>query len=143
MLVVDASVVAKWVIPEPDGDLARALRTDTRTFAAPSVVVEEVGNIVWKHVCRGEIPKDKAPAVARTALGLIHVITPGPELHESALELAIDLDHPIYDCFYLALAVRERASLATADARLAALGGQADVTVEFLGAGGREIRLPR
>jgi predicted nucleic acid-binding protein len=139
MLVVDASVVAKWVIPEPDGDLARALRTDTRTFAAPSLVVEEVGNIVWKHVRRGEIPKDKALAVARTALGLIHLITPGQELHESA----IDLDHPIYDCFYLALAVRERASLATADARLAALGGQADVTVEFLAAGGREIRLPR
>ncbi len=40
------------------------------------------------------------------------------ELANRALSLAIELQHPIYDCFYLALAQRENALLITADERL-------------------------
>lgn len=40
------------------------------------------------------------------------------ELRGRALELAIDLNHPIYDCFYLALAERERCAIISADAKL-------------------------
>jgi predicted nucleic acid-binding protein len=32
--------------------------------------------------------------------------------------MAMDLSHPIYDCFYLALAERERAPIISADAKL-------------------------
>jgi predicted nucleic acid-binding protein len=32
----------------------------------------------------------------------------------------MELDHPVYDCFYLALAERERAPLISADKRLLA-----------------------
>jgi predicted nucleic acid-binding protein len=34
-----------------------------------------------------------------------------------ALELALGRDHPVYGCFYLALAEMERAELVTADLR--------------------------
>jgi predicted nucleic acid-binding protein len=37
-----------------------------------------------------------------------------------ALAIAINLNHPIYDCFYLALAQRERCAIITADAKLLA-----------------------
>jgi predicted nucleic acid-binding protein len=40
------------------------------------------------------------------------------QLAARALELAVDLRHPIYDCLYLALAERERAPIVSADARL-------------------------
>ena len=36
-----------------------------------------------------------------------------------ALRLAVDLDHPIYDCVYLALAYRVGGILVTADTRFA------------------------
>ncbi len=39
---------------------------------------------------------------------------------EQALTIAIELDHPIYDCFYLALAIRESTYVVTADNRFAA-----------------------
>jgi predicted nucleic acid-binding protein len=35
-----------------------------------------------------------------------------------ALEIAAELRHPAYDCFYLALAQERRAQLVTADRRL-------------------------
>jgi predicted nucleic acid-binding protein len=37
-----------------------------------------------------------------------------------AIALAIRLRHPVYDCFYVALAERERCALITADERLVA-----------------------
>ena len=42
------------------------------------------------------------------------VASSGPE----GVALARELDHPVYDCFYLALAEREGVQLLTADARL-------------------------
>ena len=38
-------------------------------------------------------------------------------LAPSAARLAIDLDHPAYDCFYLALALQEQYPVVTADRR--------------------------
>ena len=55
--------------------------------------------------------------------GLNHLI-PMKQLHLDALQLAADLKHPIYDCFYLALARQQRAPLITADKRLFQLGTQ-------------------
>ena len=39
------------------------------------------------------------------------------QLAASAVRLAVDLDHPVYDCFYLALAIQEQYPVVTADAR--------------------------
>jgi predicted nucleic acid-binding protein len=47
-------------------------------------------------------------------------LIPDEELRVRAFTLAFDLKHPIYDCFYLALAERERCPLITADSRLIA-----------------------
>ena len=41
------------------------------------------------------------------------------ELLEEAAEIAVAADHPVYDCFYIALARREGMPLVTADKRLA------------------------
>lgn len=39
------------------------------------------------------------------------------QLAASATRLAVDLDHPVYDCFYLAIAVQEQYPVVTADLR--------------------------
>jgi len=41
--------------------------------------------------------------------------------------MAVKFGHPIYDCFYLALAERERCLLATADDRLAKIAAKMKV----------------
>jgi predicted nucleic acid-binding protein len=132
MLVVDASVAVKWVVAEPNSDRALALLTGGQVFAAPSLIVGEIGNVAWKRARGGLISRDDAIAVVRVAVDLVSTIVPAEELYARALHLAIDLDHPIYDCFYLALAVREEARLATADTRLAALAARLALRIEPL-----------
>ncbi len=67
--------------------------------------------------------------------GFFEELTPLRELADEAAEISLGLNHPVYDCFYLALARRESAPLVTADKRLAA-AAQAlpDVEVRLLGA---------
>ena len=48
----------------------------------------------------------------------LDALIPIEDLRLRALELSLELDHPIYDCFYLALAERERALLVCVDASL-------------------------
>ena len=46
------------------------------------------------------------------------VFTSMISLADSALELAVSLEHPIYDCLFIALAVRERCPFITSDEKL-------------------------
>jgi predicted nucleic acid-binding protein len=55
-------------------------------------------------------------------------------LREAAFDLALRRDHPVYECFYVALARREGAPLLTVDRRLAQRFA-ADVEVRLLGGG--------
>ena len=53
-------------------------------------------------------------------------LVPAIELHENALQIALTLQHPVYDCMYLACAQLEAAPLVTDDRRfLNALGSGA------------------
>ena len=66
MHVVDASVVVKWVLPgEPYEESALKLKQDhlseiTHMFA-PSFMVHEVANSLWKAVRQGRITQKDAP----------------------------------------------------------------------------------
>ncbi len=118
-VVVDASVAALWVLPQEGSDRATALKTEPRLIA-PTLVASEIGSALWKAVRRGDATRDDALAALQRSLLPFHELVPDTDLRGRALELAIELDHPIYDCFYLALAERERCPLITADARLIA-----------------------
>ena len=119
-LVVDASVAVKWVLPEAGSDRAAAIRAADDDLIAPSLVYAEIGNAIWRAVVRGEVPAAEARRDLKVAVGHYRRIIPLAELADRALELAMRLRHPIYDCFYLALAERERCALITADRRLIA-----------------------
>jgi predicted nucleic acid-binding protein len=117
-LVVDASVAAKWVLPEPESERAEELRRSGEALLAPTLVVAEIGNAVWKRAVRGDLSSAEAIDAVATATALFTALTPMEHLAARATEIAIELNHPIYDCFYLALAERERAPIISADAKL-------------------------
>lgn len=119
-LVIDASVAAKWVMPEPGADRAARLREAGDELIAPSLIAAEIGSAIWKRAMWRELSLADATQAAETALALLTRLVPMEELTTRALEMAISLKHPIYDCFYLALAERERAPLVCADAAFAA-----------------------
>lgn len=119
-LVVDASVAAQWVLGQEGSARAAALRDEDRLIA-PSLVAAEVGNAIWKAVRRGDVTRDDALVAIESALLPLDDLVPNEELRVRALAMAIDLDHPVYDCLYLALAEREQCTLVTADRKLGAV----------------------
>jgi predicted nucleic acid-binding protein len=118
-LVVDASVAVQWVLDEPGTKRALALRR-VDDLIAPSLIAAEIANALWKAVRRGEVEGADALASMNTILIPFAELIPNEDLRLRALAIAIELDHPIYDCFYLALAERERCAMVTADKRLLA-----------------------
>lgn len=123
-MIVDASVAFKWFVPESDSDAALALFETTEPLYAPDLVLTEVANAMWARLRK--VDGDHGPAVKAAASALPRMLTllvPVVELLPRAIELAFNLQHPIYDCLYLALAEREKAALITADRRLIATAG--------------------
>lgn len=80
----------------------------------------QCANVLRKKARRKELSADEA----RLAAGLLQradvELLPMRPLLESATALAIALDHPAYDCIYLALAESLSCDLVTADQRLSA-----------------------
>jgi len=119
--IVDASVAAKWFVRETLHDQARTLLHDHGDdLEAPDLLLTEVANIVWKKVRRDEIIPEQARAIlpeVRASIAAFHAST---DLVERALEIAVALRHPVYDCLYLACAEATDRLLVTADEKLVA-----------------------
>ncbi|MDO9707008.1 type II toxin-antitoxin system VapC family toxin [Paracraurococcus lichenis] len=131
-LVVDASIVLKLYLDEAGSAEAEALLSRPLLFAAPELLLAEVGNAAWKAVRRGGMTRDQARDALRELSNGPIVLTPLAELAAAATDLALRRDHPVYDCFYVALAQREGAPLVTADARLAsAFGSDAEIRLLY------------
>ena len=121
-LIVDASVAVKWFAAEPDSDKAEAILGSRDDLLAPDLVLAELGNALRKKVALGLVTTRQAIDAVRRAPTFFYRLYPLPDLAARATEIAIDLQHPIYDCFYLALAERERLPLVSADTPLLAAG---------------------
>src|ERR1700751_3178757 len=114
-IVVDASVALKWVLDEPGSDVAAALRG--QELVAPALWLAEAANALWRKACAGEITSVEAN-VRLSELRKAPVATLSIEPYlDQALELAVEMGHPVYDCIYLALALHQRTHVLTADRR--------------------------
>jgi predicted nucleic acid-binding protein len=122
--VIDASIAVKWVVEE-EGTLAALSLRGQAKLIAPELLVAECANILWKKVRRSELSIDEALLAARLLQGSDLELLPTRSLLEEATRIAIDLDHPAYDCLYVALAELSDCKFATADERLLRKIGQA------------------
>lgn len=116
-LVVDASIAIKWIIGE-DGSTEAVELLKTAAMAAPDLLVAECANILWKKVQRTELTAAEAALCARLLQRVDIEIHPTRHLLETATQMAVELNHPAYDCVYLSLAVANGWRFVTADDRL-------------------------
>jgi predicted nucleic acid-binding protein len=117
-VVIDASVALKWVLDEPGSDAASALRDEE--LIAPALWLLEAANALWRSVGVGQITIDEARARLAELLSAPVATLPVEPYLEEALDLAAAIGHPVYDCLYLALALRHKTYVVTADRRFAA-----------------------
>ncbi|KAA0680434.1 type II toxin-antitoxin system VapC family toxin [Roseomonas genomospecies 6] len=118
--IVDASVAVRWFFPEPGREEALGILRSASFLAAPDLIVPEVCNVAWKKVRLGQARPDQAMDISRRLRGFFADLAPSPTIAPRAVEIALEIGHPVYDCFYVALAEQRSLPLTTADRRLAA-----------------------
>jgi predicted nucleic acid-binding protein len=120
--VIDCSVAAKWILPEPGQEAA--LSWFNRYVAgevlliAPDILVAEFASLLAKHHRR----KMLTAVQARDAFAFMTKLSPRlfqtrPRLAR-ALDLSVKSHLSLWDCVYLVLAQEHDCSVLTADARL-------------------------
>ena len=132
---MDASVAAKWFLNEPHTAEARRLLQPERRLYAPDYFLVEMDGLLARRVRRGHYAPDDARAV-RAILGdypIQYVRT--AVVRDTAFEMAIELGRSVYDCLYLALALRLGCPVATADRRFcdAVAGGPLGEHIVWVG----------
>lgn len=134
-LTVDASIVVKWFVAESLHHEARCLLSRRIDLHAPDLVLSEFANTIWKKARNKEIQDEKPYLKELSSLPEVISLLPDRELIERAARMAIAIDHPVYDCLYLACAEATGSSLITADRRLANKSTAQDfgVRVEYFG----------
>ncbi len=121
MYVVDASVVFKWVLPgEPYEESALTIKKNYLSgiisICAPSLMVHEVGNSLWKAIKRKRMTQDDAYEALKTLDDLkinLHQLN-WSEI-STVLTIATKIDLTIYDASYLFLSQKMQAEVITAD----------------------------
>ncbi len=117
-LVVDASVALKWFVADSDSGSALALLETGEALIAPDLLIAELCSAAWRLWRRREITREQVSIVAARTPYLFADNAPMDGLAARAAAIALNLDHPVYGCFYLALAEREDVTMVTADRRL-------------------------
>jgi len=114
--VVDTSVAIKWIVDEEGSDEAELLQG--ADMVAPALLRIEAGNVLRTLAGKKLLANERAIDLylfLQTAP--VTIIDADDLLERRALDLALALEHPIYDCVYLALAERMDRRLVTADRR--------------------------
>ncbi len=101
--VVDASVAVKWFVPQPLSNPAERVLA-TYDLTAPTLIFAEIGNALGKYFRANLISQDAALAVFDDLeTRYFAPVELDEKISRIAIEIALSLSHPIYDCYYLAL----------------------------------------
>jgi predicted nucleic acid-binding protein len=111
MIAIDASAAYESLI----GERSDEVLSRTSALTAPDIIVGELLNARWKSA-RSHLPAPSLDAI----LGFLKRVRIVPCLAYAteAANLAERLDHPVYDCLYIAVAQRETLKLLTIDSHL-------------------------
>lgn len=120
MIVVDASIAAKWYLHEPGSEEAAALLTSASVLIAPALIRVEVTGAILRRYRERLLSLERAKEAcelwdADLAAGAIRLVS-NETLLGPARAIGFQIRHTIQDCLYIAAAVEAgRVRLVTAD----------------------------
>jgi predicted nucleic acid-binding protein len=137
-ICVDAGILLKLVLPEPDSHLAEALWQSWISAGmqpvAPQLFPFEVTAVLRKLTHRQLLKTDMAAKLLSTALAIDVSLQTFDNIHQRAWQLAADFNRPTaYDTHYLALAEHLGCAFWTADQKLFNVVSEKLDWVNFLG----------
>lgn len=122
-LIVDSSVVAKWVLPENDSATAQKLLESYRGGDSPLILdlaQVEVANAIYVRMLRGMISPEEAQASFLMLRELPVQIAAMHDLLPRAFQICTTYQCAVYDALFVALVETQDADGVTADAPLVA-----------------------
>lgn len=121
-LVVDCSVAAKWVLPEPGRAAAMLLleqhESGELSLIAPDLLLAEFASLLAKRTRRKQIHSQQAREAFQLMVRCAPKLFDTRHMLPATLELALRYQISLWDCVYLALAVERGCPVITADRRL-------------------------
>lgn len=107
-IVVDSSVVAKWILTEADSPQAHRVITETVAGVGRLIVLDlafpEVANAIWKRYRQRLITSTDATLHLGELVRLPVHVEPAARLLPPAFDIAIRYDRSVYDALFVALA---------------------------------------
>ena len=130
-MIIDASIAFKWLFPEERADEAREWISRAELIA-PTLLHAEIGNAIWKRVHRGEVAASgiEIAEQLKKLAAIVRTVDETPLLPR-AVEMAVELGHPVYDCVYLAVAESLDDELLTADERFVRAVGASELAARM------------
>lgn len=120
-MVVDATVVLKWVFREKNREPAAALLTAFEAgevgLISPASLRNETANAIASRVRRKELGAQQATTAYGFLMDRLPLLIDDPDLTTEAWKLALQYNMSVSDTLYLALATRYRCDVVTADRR--------------------------
>lgn len=132
IIVIDASVAAKWFLPEPLSDVAAEILASDHALLAPDLIRLEVASALLKAVRRGVLAAGDADAALARLTPPALRLEPAADYAEEALRLAGRHGGTVYDGVYIALSLALDAVVATNDVALARTARAAGATAWHL-----------
>jgi predicted nucleic acid-binding protein len=115
---IDASVIGSVLFEEDRSAVARTLLADDCERFAPEHLFTESLSIVIKKYLQGLATADELPGHVAGIKRLPVQTTPDMSVAAQAIQLAVLMQHSVYDCLYVAVALEQNAPLVTADRAL-------------------------
>jgi predicted nucleic acid-binding protein len=134
--VLDCSVAAKWVLPEPGRapalELFERYASGQVLLIAPDILLAEFASLVAKRNRRKQISAGQAhEAFSLMTKSAPKLFDTRPRLSR-ALDLSLQHQLSLWDCVYLALALEHDCPVLTADLRLFRAGRSGHPSVRLV-----------
>lgn len=141
-LIIDASVLIKFFVPEVLSDKAEQLlarvEDGSLTLFSPDLIYAEAGNTLWKKLRLKELTRSEVAKIRDLIISIPLKIEASKSLFPIAVDIAIAYEVTVYDALYLSLAKIYETQMMTADRKLFDLTAKTDLkkSVTWLGSYG-------
>lgn len=133
IVVLDTSAAILFVLQRSGWENIRNLLEKADWIETPDLYVAEAANAIWKEHRFGSMGKEESEKALDRIVGIPDQFVSGKELYREAFALSALAGRPAYDMFFLVLARRHNAVLASMDRNLLSFAAKQDVKILSLG----------